>query len=163
MKGRKDVPKSTQKKLFQEAQSKCMICVNDDVSVLEIHHMIPYAENPGHDPAHMLVLCSNCHAKADRGEIPREILYAAKNKSRRIIPFPTKKSSEGRIAVTGNGNITAGQDIHVSGDLNIKYPRVKGKSKPPTIIIPGTVGEDPRMYGYLTHLIERYNELKEWE
>ncbi|MFZ0034808.1 MAG: TIR domain-containing protein [Sedimentisphaerales bacterium] len=74
---------------------------------------------------------------------------------------PKSKSPQDRISVVGNGNVTAGRDIHVAGNLNIKIPKGKKFSRP--IIIPGTVGEDARMYGYLNYLVERYNRFKEWD
>jgi len=159
-KGR-DVPKRIQKQLFQEANSRCFICGVDDVSTLVVHHIVPFADNSDHNPAHMIVLCSNCHAKADRGEITRETLYSAKKDGRKIIPFPQKKKGKDHVMVTGDGNVTAGGDIHIGGDVNIKFPK-KGKSSGP-VVIPGTVGADPRKRGYLKHLIDRYNEFKKWE
>jgi hypothetical protein len=70
---------------------------------------------------------------------------------------PKSKSLQDHISVVGNGNVTAGRDIH----LHIKTP--KGKKSSPLIIIPGTVAEDARMYGYLNYLVGRYNKFKEWD
>jgi hypothetical protein len=74
---------------------------------------------------------------------------------------PKSKSTQDHVSVVGNGNVAAGRDIHVAGDLNIKIPKSKKPSRP--IIIPGTVGENARMYGYLNYLVERYNRFKEWD
>lgn len=152
------IPRRIEKELYQEANSRCMACGLDEVCVLTVHHIIPYSENPRHDPSDMLVLCSNCHAKADRGEISQKTLYDYKRRLRtNIIKFPKSNSSKGSISVVGDGNVTAGRDIH----LNIKTPKGKKSSRP--IIIPGTVAEDARMYGYLNYLVGIYNKYKEWD
>jgi hypothetical protein len=150
------IPRRIEKELYQEANSQCMACGSDEVSVLTVHHIIPYSKNPLHDPIDMLVLCANCHAKADRGEISRETLYDYKQRVRtKIIKFPKLNSSKDGISVVGDRNIIAGRDIH----FDIKMP--KGKKSSRSIIIPGTVAEDARMYGYLNYLVERYNKFKE--
>jgi hypothetical protein len=152
------IPRQIEKELYQEANSQCMACGLDEVCVLTVHHIIPYSKNPLHNPENMLVLCANCHAKADRGEISREELYDYKRRVRtNIIKFPKPNFSKNTISVVGNENVTAAGNIHV----NIKMTKGKNSSRP--IIIPGTVAEDTRMYGYLTYLVKRYNKLKEWE
>jgi len=158
---RTTIPKKVEKELFQEAGSRCLICGNNDVSVLTIHHIIPFSEKPEHDPRHMLVLCANCHAKADRGELTKETLYAAKSKVRSVIPFPGRKRAVDHLSVSGDANVVAGRDINIAGGVHIKVS--KGKKSTQSMIFPGTVGEDPRMVGYLNYLIKRYNEFKEWE
>lgn len=156
------IPRQIEKKLYQEANSRCAVCSQDDVSVLIVHHIIPYAENPRHYPRDMLVLCANCHAKADRGEISREKLYSYKRcLTTDIIQFPNRKSPKDHISVVGDGNVTAGRDINVGGDLNIRTPKGHKPSRP--LIVPGTVAEDARMYGYLNYLVAKYNEFKEWD
>jgi len=156
------IPRKIEKEIYQEANSQCIVCGLNDINVLTIHHIIPYSEDPHNDPHHMCVLCANCHAKADRGEISRQTLYNYKRKLRtNITQLSELKSRQERVLVFGDGNVTAARDIHVSGDLNIKIPKVKKPSLP--IIIPGTVAEDSRIYGYLNYLVRRYNEFKEWE
>ena len=85
-------PAKVTKLLFQEAGSKCIVCGQTDVSALTTHHIIPFAEHPCHDPNHMCVLCGNCHAKADRKEISREALDAAKRSAQAVAP-PSSPSS----------------------------------------------------------------------
>jgi len=160
-KGR-DIPRRIEKLLFQEANGRCLICGFDDVNALVFHHIIPFAKRPKHDLAHMILLCANCHAKADRGEITRERLYSAKMEGPKIISFPQKKKKDkDQVTVAGDGNVTVGGDINISGDLNIKMTK-KGKSSD-SVILPGTVAENPRMIGYLRYLATRYNEFKKWD
>jgi hypothetical protein len=152
------IPRQIEKKLYQEANSQCMVCGLDEICVLTIHHIIPYSKNPLHNPEHMIVLCANCHAKAERGDISRETLYNYKRRLRtNIIKFPKPNSFKDGISVVGDRNITAGRDIHV----DIKMPKGKKSFRP--IVIPGTVAEDARMYGYLNYLVDKYNKFKEWD
>lgn len=108
------------------------------------HHIIPYAETQSHPREHLLVLCANCHAKADRGEISPEELYNAKRRARKVIPFrarqPFPKTVPPAQNVIGDANIVAG------GNVTIHVPRGKGKLRAP--VLPGTVATDPYKVGY---------------
>jgi hypothetical protein len=161
MRRRKDIPKLIQKKLFQEAGNRCQICGNDDVSLLEIHHILPVTENANHDPKHMIVLCANCHRKATRNKISQEALYSSKSRKSNIIPFPRSATAEPKPkqTVLGDGNITAGGDINV-GNVNIRVSKGKTNQE---IIHPGTVSEHARMIGYLRYLVRRYLEFRKWQ
>jgi hypothetical protein len=59
------------------------------------------------------------------------------------------------VSVSGNHNMVAG------GNLNVTYRRTAKSARAP--VYPGTVGEDPRMIGYLNYLVRRYNEFKKWD
>jgi len=147
---RKAVPKRVEKQLFQECDSCCPLCGEDDVAKLQIHHIKPYAETGTHDPEQMLVLCANCHAEADVGAIPSATLYKAK-RCRRIIKFPQAAVTQN---VSGHGNVVAGGDVSI---------RVSGRSKRTAMPRPaGTVCDDPRKVGYLQYLAKRYNQFRAW-
>ncbi len=145
------IPKRIEKLLYQEVGSCCPLCGEDDIAMLTIHHIDGYAKSRTHDPDEMVVLCRNCHAKADADEIPRDDLYAAKN-APRIIKFPGLPRVNQQVA--GNGNIVAGGNIAI---------RVSGRKKRAlTPRIEGTVCDDPRKVGYLQYLAKRYNQFREW-
>lgn len=160
MSNRPAVSKRLEKALFQEVGSRCPLCGEEDVSALVIHHIEPYAENPAHDPSKMIVLCSNCHARADRGDISRVKLLDRKQRLAKVVPFPHQTSTPSPQTVIGQGNIVAGHDIQVD-HLHIRPPRIAGKGR--ATIIPGTVATDPFKIGYLKHLAKRYNKFKEYE
>lgn len=148
---RKAVPRLLERRLYQEVSNRCPICGNEDLSSLVIHHIIPHAERAQHDADHMVVLCASCHARADRGEIPADALYAAKQQPR-ILKFPGATASH---QVIGDNNMVAGRDLNVT---------IRGRSRRKVAaILPGTVGTDPRRAGYLKYLAKRYNQFKEWE
>jgi hypothetical protein len=148
---RKAVPRRLERQLYQEVNNRCPMCGNEDLSSLVIHHIIPHAERAQHDAGYMIVLCANCHAKADRGEISTDALYSAKQQPR-ILKFPGATASQ---QVVGDNNMVAGRDLNVT---------IRGRSKRKApVILPGTVGTDPRRAGYLKYLAKRYNQFKEWE
>lgn len=159
---RRAISRAIEKRLFQEVGSRCPLCGTDDISVLVIHHIIPFAENPSHVPAHMVVLCANCHAKADRGEVSPEVLYSVKRRLEKTVASTGVATLPQSIKAIGQGNIVAGRDIHVRGGVHVKVS--KGTRKISTsVVIPGTVSEDPRRLGYLEYLIRRYKEFKKWD
>jgi tetratricopeptide (TPR) repeat protein len=71
------VPEEIKRQVLVEAGFKCSVprCPND-VS-LEVHH-IDY-DRDNHDPANLLVLCSNCHGRATRKEIDRKACLMIKD------------------------------------------------------------------------------------
>lgn len=148
---RKAVPRLLERQLYQEVNNRCPMCGNEDLSSLVIHHIIPHAERARHNAGHMIVLCASCHAKADRGEISADALYSAKQQPR-ILKFPGAMASQ---QVVGDNNMVAGRDLNV-----IIRSRTKRKA---AVILPGTVGTDPRRAGYLKYLAKRYNQFKEWD
>lgn len=148
---RKAIPRLLERRLYQEANNRCPICGSADLSTLVIHHIVPHAERAQHDADHMIVLCASCHAKADRGEISADTLYAAKPQPR-ILKFPGAAPSQ---QVIGDNNMVAGRDLNVT---------IRGGSKrKAAVVLPGTVGTDPRRAGYLKYLAKRYNQFKEWD
>lgn len=159
MPSRKSIPKRVEKRLFQEANSRCCVCSEADVDKLVIHHIVPYAQNPDHVPWHMLVLCANCHALADRGQISINELYEVKMKAQGSTVPASSAEGPSQISVTGEGNVVAGRDV----TYTVKIPRGKRGSAAKNVVIPGTVSENPRMIGYLRYLVDRYNKFKEWE
>ena len=83
-KQRKDIPRMTQKRIYQEADSRCAFCREEEVTSLTIHHI---DSNPGNNHEENLILvCSNCHGKithailsqADVALKKREIFWTRK-------------------------------------------------------------------------------------
>lgn len=65
---------------FDRAEQTCEWC-GDHLDHPEVHHIEPRNEGGPNEPKNLIVLCSNCHTKADRDAIPRSKLKA---KVRRI-------------------------------------------------------------------------------
>jgi len=77
-----------------------------------------------------------------------------------VLKFPTQQG--GAVSISGDNNVVAGGDVNYT--VNMPRPkRGKGRSATRPPIIPGTVSEDPRMVGYLSYLVRRYEKFKKWE
>ena len=157
------IPRFDEKALYQEVSSRCPLCGEDNTKALTIHHIIPFEEVKKHDLQAMIVLCANCHARADKGEISREELLRIKRKLRKIVSInrtPFEKAGFGRPPQV-NAFIAAGRDVNVAGDIVIKSGRARKPAAGASI--PGTVAEDKWKVGYLKYLGHRFNQFKEWE
>ncbi|WP_336135244.1 HNH endonuclease [Natronomonas amylolytica] len=58
---------------FERANRECEWC-GEHVDSPDIHHIKPRAEGGPNDPENLIVLCPNCHRKADGGTISRSKL-----------------------------------------------------------------------------------------
>jgi 5-methylcytosine-specific restriction endonuclease McrA len=69
-KKRTRLPKALEKRIYQEAGSKCVFCPESDVVTLQVHHI-------DNDPANnafenLLLVCATCHAKVTGGVMSLE-------------------------------------------------------------------------------------------
>ena len=55
------LPKALEKRIFQEAGSKCVFCPESDVVILEVHHIDGNPANNAFE--NLLLVCPTCHAK----------------------------------------------------------------------------------------------------
>ncbi len=58
---------------FERANQHCEWC-EERVDTPEIHHIVPRSEGGKNTASNLIVLCPNCHRKADRGVISRSKL-----------------------------------------------------------------------------------------
>ena len=80
----RSIPADIKRDLLVEAGHRCAIFTCHTVTPLEAHHILPWSEHKRHDPDHMIVLCSNCHGRAHKGEIDRKSLYTYKERLRSL-------------------------------------------------------------------------------
>lgn len=67
-------PESLKNELFFErADRHCEYC-GDEIDHPEVHHITPRSEGGQNTPRNLIVLCPNCHRKADRGSISKSKL-----------------------------------------------------------------------------------------
>lgn len=92
---RRSTPKRTARALAREAAFRYARCFAPPDR--KPHHIRPYHQSPGYDPAHMIWLCQECHEAADRGSITREELYAIKESLKMARPLP-----QGHLAFEGS-------------------------------------------------------------
>ncbi|WP_435193761.1 HNH endonuclease [Natronomonas sp. EA1] len=61
---------------FERANRQCEWC-GEEVDSPDTHHITPRGEGGPNEPRNLIVLCPNCHRKADRGMISRSKLRRA--------------------------------------------------------------------------------------
>lgn len=129
----RNIPADVRRQLLVEAGHRCAIRTCHAVSPLEAHHIIPWSECQVHDPAHMLILCSNCHGRAHKGDIDRKALYEYKRQLQSLVavqdtgphePAPDGGDAEVDISITSQSRRPP--DMH----LTVKVHHVYG---PPVI------------------------------
>lgn len=154
------IPRKLEKTLYQEVNSRCPCCGETDVQTLTIHHIIKYADLSQHFQENMIVLCANCHRRADNQEITPDRLYELRKQLKKA-PLEARSPAEAVAAPTKvTGTVAAGRDVNIRGNLILKTTRAARLEHAPRA---GTVAEDPFMVGYLDHLVKRFNECKERE
>ena len=79
--------KTLEKRVYQEAGSKCVFCPEADVASLQIHHIDEDRAN--NDFENLILVCANCHTK-----ITRRVLSEADVRiKKRQVATPDKNSS----------------------------------------------------------------------
>ena len=139
----------------------CGICQNDDIDVLEIHHIIDWAKGGTDEFENLILVCSNCHSKITGGSIKtievlkvKMRLQTQSNELRQksnVLQFPTASNSI-HISRSNNTGI-------IANNLKITTQRKTVKLEPPA----GTIGSDGDKRSYIKRLIERYHEFKKAE
>lgn len=71
----RSIPLPLKRELRQEGAFGCVICGSP---IIEYHHIIPFHEVKSHNKDEMVILCPEHHHRADCGEIPKDVLYKAK-------------------------------------------------------------------------------------
>jgi hypothetical protein len=156
---RKSVPKKTEKLLYQESNSQCVFCSEDDVSLLEMHHIVPWSEGGTHHLTNLILVCRNCHGRIEDGSIlPEKVNRRKIELASGVHHVPerdagTKKDGRSKNVSfngTANSSIIA-NDVSFSGDAkmpsNIRHPQ-------------GSIGADVVKKGYIDYLIGRYYDYR---
>ncbi|MFB6200107.1 MAG: HNH endonuclease [Candidatus Nanohaloarchaea archaeon] len=58
---------------FERADQQCEWC-GEDIDAPEVHHITPRSEGGSNDRSNLIVLCPNCHRKADKGVMSKSKL-----------------------------------------------------------------------------------------
>jgi hypothetical protein len=70
---RPPIPADIRRRVLVEAGHRCAIPTCRYIEV-DVHHIIPWAQCHAHEYDNLIALCSNCHRRADRGDIDRKSL-----------------------------------------------------------------------------------------
>lgn len=138
--------------LQKEIQSACPFCNNTDVGHFEIHHI---DEDPSNnEKTNLFLLCPLCHSKITKGDIKQlDVLKKKINLIQR-----TKEYTSDNSNVNFNGAVSTAI-IGSNNTISVKQLKTTVKSKYPE----GSLGFDTLKANYVSYLIARYNEYKEYE
>jgi hypothetical protein len=149
---RKTIPNRVRALLQKEVASRCPFCTNEDVDHFEIHHIDN--NNQNNALTNLIMLCPTCHSKITKGDITNMDVIAMKNNFSRM--------DKGEAAMAKVINFNKEIDTAIVGDnntVNIIKKKIQSKSK----YIDGCIGFDVLKANYISYLISRYNEFKEYE
>src|SRR4051812_33645833 len=69
-------PARTEKRVWQEAGSRCVFCPESDVSALHVHHVDGDRTNNAFE--NLILVCATCHSKITAGVISASEVIAKK-------------------------------------------------------------------------------------
>ena len=153
-KKRKYIPKTTEKRVFQETGSTCAFCKESEITALEIHHIDSNPEN--NELENLIVVCSSCHSKITSGVIsPADV-----DLQKRMAMYGALKSDKKDQNPTSQTMVTEGDNYgEMNNTINNYYEQKPQKSK--KVQHPqGSVGANLHMKGYIDYLISRYFDFK---
>lgn len=149
---RATIPRKILLRLNKEANNKCVFCDFDDPALLDVHHI---DEDRTHkDPERLIMVCPTCHRKIGNGEITK---YEVENRKKELVgTTQVEVRKEKKVIInTSNANISSIGPT----TLVVKKTTKKIVQKYP----PGCIGHETHKANYISHLIERYHQYKEWE
>jgi hypothetical protein len=149
----KAIPKKNQKLVFQQANSRCSFCDESNVSLLELHHIVPRAEGGSNDPHNLLLVCKNCHGLVEAGDISLEEVIKKKQSLGAIIhQMPKRDESKGNnVKISGSVNSSI-----VANNLTINNGTKSTKKDHPK----GSIGANLDKKNYIRHLVKRYHDFR---
>ncbi|HEX6749068.1 MAG TPA: HNH endonuclease [Longimicrobium sp.] len=146
------IPRRTAKLVFQQCDSRCAFCGDQEISVLDIHHIIPRRDGGSNDLENLLVACKNCHARVETGEISADQV----NRRKRILVSGLRlHGGSGSSTIQINAPVTSSI---VAQNVHLHSPKKASVRVAPA---PGTIGARPEMKNYVDHLITRYHKMRE--
>lgn len=150
-KARVKVPKSMEKRAFQEAGARCSFCDEAEVSALQVHHIDGDPANNVLD--NLFVACASCHAKVTAGIISEADVRAKK----RGLAGVYRSRSQAGLAPVVQVTIT---DSQFRGDIAQNMTKIVTRGSPRVAHPPGSLGADLRKKGYVDYLISQYFRFK---
>ncbi len=153
-KKRLSIPKSMEKRAFQQAGSRCSFCDEAEVAALQVHHIDGDPANNVLD--NLLVACASCHAKVTWGIISETDVRARK----RDLATACRNHNQANPAPAVQVTIT---DSRFRGDIAQNITKIIARGSPRVVHPPGSLGADLRKKGYVDYLISQYFRFKKAE
>lgn len=146
-KKRTALSKTTEKRVFQQAASRCVFCTEADVASLQIHHI-------DGDPANsiignLLLVCANCHTKITAGVLSEADVRL---KKRQLDWSPPPAAAAVSVSISGS---------QFRGDIAQTITKITTPRTPRVQHPIGSLGADLQRRGYVDYLIARYYEFRD--
>lgn len=152
-KNEKKVPKRMEKKIFQEANSTCPFCGEREISLLDIHHIIPRSQGGPNEELNLILACKKCHTDIEEGKI--SLAEVMKKKQELISSKINESKSSNRSPIF---NISQNK---IDSSVIANTVNFKGK-KPSKVAHPlGSIGSNIDMNNYIKYLIDKYFKYRE--
>ncbi len=150
---RKSIPQKTKMLLQKEVGSSCPFCASDDVDHFQFHHIDENPEN--NEISNLLMLCPTCHSKITKGDISHSEVEQKKQQLTKA--QQTGNSKMGNI-INFNGKVGSAV-VGDNNEVTVNVNQQTKKSKYQT----GSLGANNDKTNYISYLITRYHECKEWK
>lgn len=144
---RRKIPKVLEKRVFQEASSRCPFCSEAEVASLEIHHI---DGNPSNNVLeNLLLVCASCHSKITAGVITASEVRDMKAHLSEVRPSATRTQSTVSVSIANS---------RFQGDIAHTINKFVTPRAPRPNYPGGSLGADLLRKGYVDYLIAKYYE-----
>lgn len=149
------------KAVLSKYKCVCQFCGNDDINILELHHIDGNRDNTTIE--NLIPLCPNCHAKATKKIIPQHDVELMRQRvAVGTLPYPQEKLSKTekvipQTVLSNHGSISVVGDI--SNSRIETHVHFESKKNQPCIY-PHSIGAHVNWKNYIDYLIDRLAEYR---
>ena len=149
------------KAVLKKYNCRCQFCGNDDINILELHHIDEDPSNTTID--NLIPLCPNCHVKVTKKIISQHDVDIMRQRvAVGTLPYPEEKTSR-RKEVYPQSIFATNGGISVSGDVSNSrietHVHFDSKKNQPCIY-PNSIGVHVNWKNYVDYLIDRLAEYR---
>jgi hypothetical protein len=127
---------------MQESGGRCPFCDQADVATFEYHHIDSDPLN--NDFSNLLIVCSSCHSKVNRGIITAQDVLDLKNELRNEGTMKDDKKPAVSVNIEGST---------FNGDIAQNIYKLARRTKPPPVPVFGSIRANPAKKGYTDYLL----------
>jgi HNH endonuclease len=88
-------------------------CGESDITILQVHHIKPFAKGGSNKPTNLSVLCPNCHQRAEKGLIKPTPISDVEKLSRRHEEDEARSKVEQHHITGPNVGVGSARDVHI--------------------------------------------------
>lgn len=145
------IPKRTEKKIFQESNSQCSFCNQNEITLLDIHHIVPRMEGGSNDESNLILVCKKCHTDIEEGIVEYDEVIKKKKELSDHNIRRSKEDNSGSVINLNNNMINSSIIANT-----VKFPSKNIKIAHPV----GSIGSDINKKNYISYLIDRYYDYR---